>query len=108
MRWGGRVSGQISTIPVSAELTTGGGRGGGANRNFSVLKMHYFPSLRNSRPGGGGCVDVLGKLCRRFVKPGHFWTTIFFFLLFGGGPLLVGAPVHVHMLHMPKSGTERM
>ena len=28
----------------------------------------------------------------------------FFVLLFGGGPHLVGAPVHVHMLHMPKSG----
>ena len=26
------------------------------------------------------------------------------FLTFGGGPLLVGAPVHVHMLHMPKFG----
>ena len=105
MRWGGRVSGQISTIPVSAELTTGGG--GVQIEIFQSSKCTFSLLYRtHDRGGGGGCVDVLGKLCRRFVKPGHFYTTIFF-LLFGGGPLLVGAPVHVHMLHMPKSGTAR-
>ena len=30
------------------------------------------------------------------------------FSCFGGGPLLVGAPVHVHMLNTPKSSTVRL
>ena len=70
--------------------------------------MHFFPSLQNSRPGGGwGLCRRFGEIVSTFCKTWTFLHNNLFFLLFGGGPLLVGAPVHVHMLHMPKSGTAR-
>ena len=98
MRWGGRVSGQISTIPVSAELTTGGGRGGCKSKFFSPQNA-LFPFSTKLTTGGGNCVDVLGKLCRRFVKPGHFWTKKFFFTLWWGPPFGGGPCARAHVAH---------
>ena len=85
----------------------------------------FGPGLRAQSPGpdpgpgpqlifaGGPTICSYATAFTKWSKkPVYYYVLVFFsstfqkffVLLFGGGPYLVGAPVHVHMLHMPKSG----
>ena len=73
------------------ELATGGG-----------VQIEHFPFASHNSGAAGRTSQRPNKGHGRvpYINCGPI------LFLFGGGPLLLEAPVHVHMLHMPNSGPE--